>query len=103
MNEPPVDPEAQKLTATLVVRRRINATREKLFAAWTRPEFVVRWWGPQGRRDRRGDAAPPTGVARTHGGSAAAGRPAWPCDQGKFLRGRTGASVRGGGRSRYGK
>jgi uncharacterized protein YndB with AHSA1/START domain len=48
MNEPPVDPEAQKLTATLVVRRRINATREKLFAAWTRPEFVVRWWGPQG-------------------------------------------------------
>jgi uncharacterized protein YndB with AHSA1/START domain len=48
MNEPPVDSEAKKLTATLVVRRRINATRETLFAAWTRPELMVRWWGPQG-------------------------------------------------------
>jgi uncharacterized protein YndB with AHSA1/START domain len=40
MNEP--------LAATLVVRRRINATPEKLFAAWTQPELLVRWWGPQG-------------------------------------------------------
>jgi uncharacterized protein YndB with AHSA1/START domain len=36
MNEP--------LAATLVVRRRINATPEKLFAAWTQPELLVRWW-----------------------------------------------------------
>ena len=48
MNEPPVDSEAKKLAATLVVRRRIKATREKLFAAWTQPELLVRWWGPQG-------------------------------------------------------
>jgi uncharacterized protein YndB with AHSA1/START domain len=48
MNEPPVDSVAKKLAATLVVRRRINATREKLFAAWTQPELLVRWWGPQG-------------------------------------------------------
>jgi uncharacterized protein YndB with AHSA1/START domain len=37
-----------KLAATLVVRRRINATREKLFAAWTEPALLMRWWGPQG-------------------------------------------------------
>lgn len=48
MNEPPVDCVAKKLAATLVVRRRIKATRERLFAAWTQPELLVRWWGPQG-------------------------------------------------------
>jgi uncharacterized protein YndB with AHSA1/START domain len=48
MNGPPIDYAAKKLAAKLVVRRRINATREKLFAAWTQPELLVRWWGPQG-------------------------------------------------------
>jgi uncharacterized protein YndB with AHSA1/START domain len=48
MNEPPIDPVPKKLAATLVVRRRINATPEKLFAAWTQPALLVRWWGPQG-------------------------------------------------------
>jgi uncharacterized protein YndB with AHSA1/START domain len=47
MNQLPTDPE-KKLAATLVVRRRINATQEKLFAAWTQPQLLVRWWGPQG-------------------------------------------------------
>jgi uncharacterized protein YndB with AHSA1/START domain len=31
-----------------VVRRWIKATAEQLFAAWTRPELLVRWWGPEG-------------------------------------------------------
>ncbi len=35
MNDPPIDSEAKKLASTLLVRRRINATREKLFAAWS--------------------------------------------------------------------
>jgi uncharacterized protein YndB with AHSA1/START domain len=48
VNEPPVDSVGKGLAATLVVRRRINATREKLFAAWTQPELLVQWWGPQG-------------------------------------------------------
>jgi uncharacterized protein YndB with AHSA1/START domain len=48
MNEPPIDSVPKKLAATLVVRRRINAGREKLFAAWTQPSLLVRWWGPQG-------------------------------------------------------
>ena len=48
MNERGTDSLPGKLSATLVVRRRINATAEKLFAAWTQPALLVRWWGPQG-------------------------------------------------------
>ncbi|HKC48407.1 MAG TPA: SRPBCC domain-containing protein [Gemmatimonadales bacterium] len=33
---------------TLVVRKTIAATPERLFAAWTEPTQVVRWWGPDG-------------------------------------------------------
>lgn len=33
---------------TLVVRRTIRATPERLFDAWTRPEELRKWWGPQG-------------------------------------------------------
>ena len=32
---------------TLVVRRTIRATTETLFAAWTEPEHLKRWWGPR--------------------------------------------------------
>jgi uncharacterized protein YndB with AHSA1/START domain len=48
MNEPPTDSAAAPLAATLVVRRRIKSTPEQLFAAWTQPELLVRWWGPEG-------------------------------------------------------
>jgi uncharacterized protein YndB with AHSA1/START domain len=34
--------------AVLVVRRRIPATAEQLFAAWTDPAQLIKWWGPQG-------------------------------------------------------
>lgn len=33
---------------TLVVRRTIRASPERLFDAWTRPEQLVEWWGPRG-------------------------------------------------------
>jgi uncharacterized protein YndB with AHSA1/START domain len=33
---------------TLVVRRTIQASAERLFDAWTRPEQLVEWWGPDG-------------------------------------------------------
>jgi len=36
------------LGATLVVRRRIAASAAELFAAWTRPERLMLWWGPPG-------------------------------------------------------
>ena len=33
---------------TLVVRRRISASPDRLFRAWTIAEEFVRWWGPRG-------------------------------------------------------
>jgi uncharacterized protein YndB with AHSA1/START domain len=33
---------------TLVVRKTIRAKAERLFAAWTIPEQLKLWWGPQG-------------------------------------------------------
>jgi uncharacterized protein YndB with AHSA1/START domain len=35
-------------TAVLVVRKTIRATAERLFGAWTQPEQLKKWWGPQG-------------------------------------------------------
>lgn len=32
----------------LVVSRLIDAPRALVFKAWTQPEHVARWWGPQG-------------------------------------------------------
>src|ERR1700683_2487591 len=34
-------------TATLVVRRTIRATADRLFEAWTRPAQLKQWWGPE--------------------------------------------------------
>jgi len=48
MSEPPVEPQSDGYVAALVVRRIIRATPEKLFAAWTRPEQLIQWWGPDG-------------------------------------------------------
>lgn len=33
---------------TLLVRRTIRATLQRLFDAWTQPDLLVRWWGPAG-------------------------------------------------------
>ena len=33
---------------TLVVRRTIRASAERLFAAWTQPDQITTWWGPKG-------------------------------------------------------
>lgn len=32
----------------LVVTRLIDAPRRLVFKAWTQPEHIARWWGPQG-------------------------------------------------------
>jgi uncharacterized protein YndB with AHSA1/START domain len=39
-------PAATPSSINLVVRRTIRATAERLFDAWTRPEQLVKWWGP---------------------------------------------------------
>jgi uncharacterized protein YndB with AHSA1/START domain len=48
MSEPPSEAPSERYAAALVVRRVIHATAEKLFAAWTQPEQLVEWWGPEG-------------------------------------------------------
>lgn len=35
-------------TVTLIVRRTIDASPARLFAAWTEPAHLMRWWGPKG-------------------------------------------------------
>ena len=32
----------------MVIRRLIDAPRERVFEAWTRPEYLAAWWGPIG-------------------------------------------------------
>lgn len=41
-------PPAAKPGLTLVVRQTVQGTPEQLFAAWTEPERLRRWWGPEG-------------------------------------------------------
>jgi uncharacterized protein YndB with AHSA1/START domain len=48
MKKSATDAASSTAVATLVVRRQIKATPEKLFAAWTRPELLMCWWGPEG-------------------------------------------------------
>jgi uncharacterized protein YndB with AHSA1/START domain len=42
------DSTQSPFTAALVVRRIIRARPEALFAAWTDPQQLTRWWGPKG-------------------------------------------------------
>jgi len=39
-------PAAKPIGVSLVVRRTIKAPPERVFAAWTRPEYIMVWWGP---------------------------------------------------------
>jgi uncharacterized protein YndB with AHSA1/START domain len=32
----------------VLTTRTLDAPRERVFAAWTRPELLARWWGPKG-------------------------------------------------------
>lgn len=45
-------PEAAAVSGTgkpsLTLRRRIRATPEAIYAAWTDPQKIIRWWGPAG-------------------------------------------------------
>jgi uncharacterized protein YndB with AHSA1/START domain len=42
----PTGPDAQ--VVRLEVRRTLKASPERLFAAWTDPDQLTRWWGPSG-------------------------------------------------------
>jgi uncharacterized protein YndB with AHSA1/START domain len=42
------EPSPESCMETLVVRKTILATPERLFAAWTQPDQLRQWWGPEG-------------------------------------------------------
>lgn len=44
----PVPLEIDRELNTLWFRRRFNASREDVFAAWTTPEEITAWWDPTG-------------------------------------------------------
>jgi uncharacterized protein YndB with AHSA1/START domain len=45
----PANPRAASETRpSLTLKRRLNARPEKVYAAWTNPENMVRWFGPAG-------------------------------------------------------
>jgi uncharacterized protein YndB with AHSA1/START domain len=47
MSEPtPSTPSTAAQSINLVVRRTIRASAQRLFDAWTRPEQLLKWWGP---------------------------------------------------------
>jgi uncharacterized protein YndB with AHSA1/START domain len=41
-------PTATIAERTLIIERVFDAPRALVFKAWTEPEHLVRWWGPQG-------------------------------------------------------
>ena len=41
-------PDAQTQQPSLTIRRHIKASPEKIFAAWTQAEQLMRWFGPVG-------------------------------------------------------
>jgi uncharacterized protein YndB with AHSA1/START domain len=43
-----IDRAGDCYTATLVARQLIDASPETLFSAWTEPQQLVQWWGPEG-------------------------------------------------------
>lgn len=40
-------PDTLSPAVTLIVRKTIRATAERLFDAWSQPEQLKKWWGPQ--------------------------------------------------------
>ena len=48
MTGKPEPAASERGSLTLLVRRTIKATPERLFAAWTTPSQFVLWWGPEG-------------------------------------------------------
>ena len=45
MNKQASQPDAQQSQVTLVVRKTIQASAERLFKAWTNAKELQRWWG----------------------------------------------------------
>ncbi len=47
MNHQRLGRASESAMVTLIVRKTIRATAEKLFDAWTQPNQLTKWWGPE--------------------------------------------------------
>jgi len=70
-------PDAESPAISLVVRRTIRATAARLFAAWTDPAQIVRWWGPSGVRCTGAEVDLREGGGYRIGNRFADGREVW--------------------------
>jgi uncharacterized protein YndB with AHSA1/START domain len=61
----------------LIVRRTIRAPIERVFAAWTQPEHLQRWWGPAGMRCNAAEIDLRVGGRYRIGNEAANGDVVW--------------------------
>lgn len=50
----PAQPK-QDARPSLTLKRRLNATAERVYAAWTEPTQIVKWFGPDSGRVARAD------------------------------------------------
>lgn len=48
MTETSDEPEVETTDMDMTIRRTFDAPRERVFEAWTDPEDVMQWWGPEG-------------------------------------------------------
>ena len=48
-------PNLAKENPSLTIKRRLNAPPAKVYAAWTVPEMLVRWVGPNGTKTARAE------------------------------------------------
>ncbi|MGE3968978.1 MAG: SRPBCC domain-containing protein [Dongiaceae bacterium] len=52
---------AAPVKPSLTLKRRFAASPERLYAAWTEPEKMMRWWGPAGAVTLHAEADPRVG------------------------------------------
>ena len=70
-------------TVSLIVRKKIAATRDRLFRAWTDATQVLAWWGPKGVRCTHAEVDARVGGRYRIGNAMPDGRVLWI--SGEFL------------------
>jgi uncharacterized protein YndB with AHSA1/START domain len=65
------------MTLSLIVRRKIRASRERLFDAWISPAQLLQWWGPRGVRCSHAEVEPYVGGKLRIGNELPDGTTVW--------------------------
>lgn len=65
------------MTLSLVVRRKIRASRARVFEAWISPAQLLEWWGPRGVRCSHAEVEPRVGGKLRIGNELPDGNTLW--------------------------